>query len=205
MKVLGIAGSPRKNGNTLFLIKEALRSAQEEGAETELLALREKEIKPCDGCWSCRKTGKCHINDDMQEIYEKLKAADGIILGSPTYVGNVTSICQAFLERCTCLIRMKTEGDKVLHSDKTSALSDKAGGSIVTGRRRGVQGALDVLNFFMMMHLMVITHAGVAGFCQSLEPDVIKDEDKDAVAMSAELGKVVVANIKKFARDTVLA
>ncbi len=204
MKVLGIAGSPRKNGNSTFLIKEALRSAQEEGAETELILLWGKEIKPCDGCWSCRKTGKCHINDDMQEIYEKLKAADGIILGSPTYVGNVTSTCQAFLERCTCFIKMKTEGDKVLHSDKTSTLSGKAGGSIVTGRRRGVQGAMDVLNFFLMMHLMVITHAGVAGFCQGLEPGVIKDEDKDAVDMAAELGKVVVSNIKKFSPAKVL-
>jgi hypothetical protein len=96
---------------------------------------------------------------------------------------------------------MRTEADKVLHIDKNSALSGKAGGSIVTGRRRGVQGPLDVLNFFFLMHRMTLTHAGVAGFCQDLGPgSPIKDEDKDAVAMAAELGKVVMMTIKRLAQ-----
>ena len=72
------------------------------------------------------------------------------------------------------------------------------GGSIVTGRRRGVQGALDTLNFGMMTHGVIIPHAGVAGFCQSLEQPAIQNEDKYAVAMAAEMGKAVVKYIKKL-------
>ncbi len=199
MKVLGIAGSPRKNGNSTLLVTEALKSAQRRGAETELILLREKEITPCDGCWTCFKTHKCHIKDGMQEIYPKLQAADGIIIGSPTHIGNVSSICQAFLERSRCLTRMKQDGDVFVHAGKVSRLAGKVGGSIVTGRRRGVQGALDVLNFYLLLHRMVVTHAGVAGFCQSLEPGAIRDEDKYAVMMATELGKVVVSYIKKLA------
>jgi len=199
MTVLGIAGSPRKNGNSTLLLKEALRSAQQEGTETELILLTEKEIKPCDSCWSCLKTHKCHITDDMQEIYEKLEAASGIIISSPTHNGSISSICQAFSERCMCLFHMKTDGKAPLHSGKYSILSGKSGGSIVTGRRRGVQGALDVLNFYFLIHRMVLTHGGVAGFCQSIKPGAIIDEDKDAVAMAKELGKAVVANINQSA------
>lgn len=199
MKVLGIAGSPRKNGNSTLLITEALKSAQRRGAETELILLREKEIKPCDACWSCSKTHKCRIRDGMQEIYQMLLAADGIIIGSPTHIGNVSSICQAFMERCRCLTRMKQDGDVFVHAGKGSRLAGKVGGSIVTGRRRGVQGALDVLNFYLLLHRMVVTHAGVAGFCQSIEPGAIKDEDPYAVEMAAELGSAVVTYIKKLA------
>ncbi|MBI2831414.1 MAG: flavodoxin family protein [Chloroflexi bacterium] len=201
MKILGIAGSPRKNGNSTLLLKEALRSAEQEGAETELILLREKDITPCDGCWTCFKTYKCHIKDDMQEIYQKLEAADGLIIGSPTHISSVSSICQAFLERSRCLIRMKEEDEVFVHSDKVSLLMGKPGGSIVTGRRRGVQTALEVLNFFLLMHRMVLTHAGVAGFCQSTKPGAIKDEDKYAVEMAAELGRAVVTYARKLTAD----
>lgn len=204
MKVLGIAGSPRKNGSTTLLVKEALSSAQKEGAETELILLREKDIKPCDGCWSCFKAGRCHIKDDMQEIYEKLIAADGIIIASPTHCGNVSSRCAAFWERCFCLFQWKMVDGKFIHVGKTSLLEDKVGASIVTGRRRGVQGALDILNFNLLGHRMILTHPGVAGFCQSIKPGAIKDEDKVAVAMAAEVGKVVVTYIRKLSPSKVL-
>ncbi len=199
MKVIGIAGSPRRNANSTFLLEEALRGAREEGADTELILIREKEIKPCEACWSCQKTGRCRIEDDLQEIMEKLEAADGIILASPTHVGNISSICQAFLERTHSAIRMKEVNGKLVNVGKTSTLGGKVGGSIVTGRRRGVQGALDVLNYALLMRNMVVAHAGVAGFCKSMEPGAIKDEDKDAVAMARELGTVVATYIKKLA------
>lgn len=68
MKVLGIVFSPRRNGNTEILVREALKGAEEVGAETELITTRDYKINPCDGCESCYETGKCHINDDMQII-----------------------------------------------------------------------------------------------------------------------------------------
>ena len=86
-----------------------------------------------------------------------------------------------------------------LHTDKFSVLTGKPGGAIVTGRRRGVQGALDALHFGMLTHGVILPHGGVAGFCFSLDPEAVKDEDPYAVAMAAEVGRAVVKYIKKLA------
>jgi len=99
MKVLGIVCSPRKGGNTEILVKEALASAQEAGAETELVSVVGKKIAPCDGCRSCRKTGVCHIQDDMQSVYQQLQTADAIIFGSPVYFCSVSAQAKAIMDR----------------------------------------------------------------------------------------------------------
>jgi multimeric flavodoxin WrbA len=99
MKVLGIVCSARKEGNTEILVKEALASAQEAGAETELVLVAGKNIMPCDGCNSCRQTGACHIKDDMQPIFKQLETADGIIFGSPVYFGSVSAQAKAIMDR----------------------------------------------------------------------------------------------------------
>ncbi len=199
MKVLGIAGSPREFSNSTFLLKTALKAAELEGAETELVLLREKNIKHCDGSWTCAETGKCDIEDDMQELYIKLAEADGIISASPTQFGTVSSLHQSFWERTLALLRQKIKDGIPLHIDKFSALTGKPGGAIVTGRRRGVQGALDTIHFGFLTHGIIIPHGGVAGFCLSLTGETIKNDDPYAVAMSAEVGKAVVKYIRKLA------
>ncbi|MDK2924712.1 MAG: hypothetical protein PWQ41_486 [Bacillota bacterium] len=100
MKILGIVGSKRKKGNTSCLVQEAIRAAQNEGAETELIFLGDYSIKDCTGCEGCKHTYKCVINDDMQKIYPLLLEADGIILGSPTYFYNISADMKAFIDRC---------------------------------------------------------------------------------------------------------
>jgi len=102
MKILGIIGSKRKNGNTACLVQEALKAAQREGAKTELIFLGDYSIKDCTGCEGCKDTLKCVINDDMQKIYPLLLEADGIILGSPTYFYNISADMKAFIDRCYC-------------------------------------------------------------------------------------------------------
>lgn len=205
MKVLGIAGSPREKSNSTFLLKEALRAAEEEGAETELIMLKDKNIQHCDGNWACAETGICDINDDMQEIYEKFEAADGVIVASPTHFGSVSSYYQKFIERTLPLMRQKMKDGVPLHVEKFSVLTGKPGGAIVTGRRRGVQGALDALHFGLLTHGVIIPHGGVAGFCFSLDPEAIKEEDVYAAAMAAEVGRAVVKYIKKLAPSKVSA
>ncbi|MEM5879463.1 MAG: NAD(P)H-dependent oxidoreductase [Candidatus Aenigmatarchaeota archaeon] len=121
MKVIGICGSPRK-GNTEFLLREALKAAEEKGAETELILLREKRIEFCDGCSKCEKTGICHIIDDMQEVYEKLEEADAIILGSPNYYDNVSGLMKNFIDRTL-----------VYYSLRENKIKGKKGGIIAVG------------------------------------------------------------------------
>ena len=91
-KIVGIVGSPRRGRNSEFLVNEALKTAAEEGAETELISLAGKEIKPCDACQRCRdKNVDCHIQDDLAPIFKKMLEADGIILATPVYVGSATA------------------------------------------------------------------------------------------------------------------
>ena len=102
MKILGIAGSKRKKGNTSILLQEALKAAQKEGAETELIFLGDYTIKDCLGCEGCNETYRCVINDDMQKYIPSFLDADGIILGSPTYFYNISADMKAFIDRCYC-------------------------------------------------------------------------------------------------------
>lgn len=100
MNVLGIAGSPRAGGNTEVLLTEMLAGAGEEGAETEAVHLRTCAIHPCTGCERCRKDLTCtRFYDSMHLLYPKIEAADGLILGSPTYNYNITPEMKAFIDR----------------------------------------------------------------------------------------------------------
>jgi multimeric flavodoxin WrbA len=98
LKILFICSSPRK-GNTEWLMKELMRTVEERGGKTELVTLKDKNIKICDGCLSCTKTGICHVRDEMQEIYEKILYADAIVLGSPAYMHAPTSLAMTFIHR----------------------------------------------------------------------------------------------------------
>ena len=100
MKAIGICGSPRNGSNTEILLREALKTMEKSGVETELILLREKNIELCKGCdEQCHNTGECIISDDMQKIYEKLSNSDVIIFGSPTYFDNVTGLMKNFMDR----------------------------------------------------------------------------------------------------------
>jgi multimeric flavodoxin WrbA len=125
MKIIGISGSPRVGGNTEVLVREALEGAKQKGAEIELVALSGLKIEGCRACTECGKNGKCIIEDDMQAIYPKLMAADGMIIGTPIYFGQMTSQTKAFIDRTYLLSKL---GKK---------LEGKVGGVIAVGGRAG--------------------------------------------------------------------
>jgi multimeric flavodoxin WrbA len=103
IKVLGIAGSPRRSGNTDLLLDEALKGAQEAGAEVEKIYVRDYKITPCIECNGCFKDGRCVVKDDMQEIYPKLLEADRIIFASPMFFMGITGWAKALIDRCQAL------------------------------------------------------------------------------------------------------
>jgi len=99
-KILGIMGSPRKNGNTHVLISKILESAQTEGgAETKLIFLSGLTINECDGCYSCWKGKKCSKKDDMNDIYPLIINSDVLIFGTPVYWFGPTALMKAFIDR----------------------------------------------------------------------------------------------------------
>lgn len=104
MKILGIVGSPhRRMGNTYKLVSLVMEEAERLGAETETVVLSDLKIGYCQGCGKCLSEGRCPQDDDMEGLVEKIFAADGIILASPTYIFSVTAQMKTFLDRCVWL------------------------------------------------------------------------------------------------------
>ena len=104
MKVILINGSPRKNWNTHTLLMEAENGAKAAGAETELFHLYDLDFKDCRSCFACKLRGNktegvCAINDGLRPVYEKIMDADGLIIGSPVYYGNLTGETISFINR----------------------------------------------------------------------------------------------------------
>ena len=176
MKIIGIVCSPRKGGNTEVLVQEALTGAQDHGVEIELLTVWNKDIKPCDGCLSCEKTGKCHMKDDMQEIYLKLLEADGIIWGTPVYFFNATAQAKILIARSYALY---------VNNNK---LTNKVGGVISVGASLGNVGVWNLFNTFFSVHHMLSTDF-VYGYARN-KGDIRKD--KHAMKASRELGRQIV-------------
>jgi multimeric flavodoxin WrbA len=102
-KIIAIYGSPRKNGNSAALLKEAVAGARQEGADVEEVFLRDHKISPCLEIYNCIKTGECAIRDDFPEILAKLEASKGIMLASPIFFYTVSAHTKTFMDRCQSL------------------------------------------------------------------------------------------------------
>lgn len=104
MIVSGFMGSPRKNGNTAFLLKTFLEEAKNHGAETHMVHVPGLNIHPCTGCALCEKKGYCHFEDDMQkEVFPLMRMSDVVVIASPIYFYNVPSELKALIDRSQTL------------------------------------------------------------------------------------------------------
>ena len=100
MKILGICASPRgSKSTTLRLVQALLKGAKEAGAEVELVDVCDLDIKFCNACQVCFKTGVCVHKDDFQGLYDKILAADGLVWGSPNYFRSVTAQMKTLIDR----------------------------------------------------------------------------------------------------------
>ena len=186
MKVLGIVCSPRKGGNTEIMMDTALAGARSYGAETELWTVAGKDLKPCDGCGACiKRDGRCHIKDDMQELYPKVIASDGIIFGSPAYFWSVTAQAKIVIDRLYSLYKMTALGKAVLPG--------KVAGVISVATAWGHGSVCSQFNaFFQHSHMLFADWA----FGYAFTKGTVK-KDKYAMKSSEELGKAVASLIKQ--------
>lgn len=146
MKVLAINSSARKDGNTAILINRVFEELKKENIETEMIQLAGQIIEPCKACWACGGKQNCvHRRDNFRGIFDKIKEADGIILGSPVYSANVSANMQAFLERAAVVCDMNP-----------GLLTHKAGCAVAAVRRAGAIQALDTMNHFFLNHEMIV-------------------------------------------------
>lgn len=181
MQVLCISCSPRKKGNTDLLLEQALAGATQEGAKVIVLSLRDMTISPCDGCYACAKTGKCHIDDDMKEIYEALEESQGVIIGSPIYFWSICGQAKVMIDRTMALRFPQPQ------------LANKVGGIILTAGRRGCMNASGILTYWMMSNHMWPADV-VDGYAMA-KGDICKD--LHAMKASFELGRLVVKLAEK--------
>lgn len=126
-KVIAINGSPRKNANTATLLQKALEGAASAGAETEMIHLVDLNYKGCISCFACKRKGtqyvnSCAMRDDLSPVLEKAMQSDGVILGSPIYLGDVTSLMRGFIERFGFIILHMTT--KVITDSRAACCSE---------------------------------------------------------------------------------
>jgi len=100
MEVTGFVGSPRRTGNTSYLVQEILESAARKGVDTQLIHLNGLSIRGCQACMKCKEEPiRCAVDDDMQDLYPAIESSDAVILGSPIYIGNITGLMKTFIDR----------------------------------------------------------------------------------------------------------
>ena len=149
MKVVAFNGSARKDGNTAILINLALDELKREGIETELIQLAGQNISGCIACYQCMKNkdGHCAVKADrVNEYIEKMQKAEGILLGSPTYVSDFTTNMKALLERSTIVCR----------ANGADMFKRKVAAGIVAVRRGGAIHAFSTLNYFFLLSQMIV-------------------------------------------------
>lgn len=170
MKVVAFNGSPRVNGNTARAIKVVLNELEEQGIATEFVQLGGANIHGCRACYRCgqNKNGRCSYDDDeMNNFIEMMKAADGIIIGSPVYFSNVSCDVKALIERAGFVAR-----------SNDNLLRRKVGAAVVSMRRAGGTFAYAAINHFFGISEIVIPSSSYWNLGVGLKPgDVEKDEE----------------------------
>ena len=154
MKVIGICGSPKKDGSTtLFSLKKALAKVELFGIDTEIIELSHYSMSGCDACNDCKKSGYCSINDDFSsKIFGILDDPEvkGFIFASPVYFGGVTSQMKAFIDRCVVFRRRGFDWE------------NKVAGVLTIGNsRNGGQelAAMDLIAFSMIHGMIIVPDA----------------------------------------------
>lgn len=148
MKVLGINGSPRKDGNTHDLIISVFDALQAEGIETEYIQLGGRNIRGCTACYKCveNQDKRCAVKNDIcNEVIEKMIDADGFVLGSPTYFTSVTAELKALIDRAG-LVAVVNGG----------LFRHKVGAAVVAVRRGGGIHVFDTINHLFQMSQMFV-------------------------------------------------
>ncbi|MBI5680820.1 MAG: flavodoxin family protein [Methanobacterium sp.] len=191
VKIIGIIGSPRKKGNTSYLVERSLEAAKNVGAEIESIHLGKIEIEPCNACDICKSTGECPKDDDINDVLIKLQNADGLIIGSPVYFGNVSSQLKILIDR-----------SRPLRSD--FKLKDKVCGAIAVGAARngGQETTIAAIHEFLLIHDAIIVGDGapLAHYGGTGAAGVAGDAKNDdfGIETSQNLGKRVAELARKI-------
>ena len=190
MKVVAFNGSSRKDGNTAILLRRVLVELEEAGIETELVQLHNKRFAGCTACLKCAETKdfRCSgLKDDgLNGCIEKMLAADGILIGSPTYYANCTATTQALMERAGYATRQNG-----------NPLARKVGAAVVAVRRGGAIHAFDSINHWFQINEMILIGSSYWNIGIGREIGEV-EQDAEGMATMTNLGRTMAWALKKL-------
>ena len=173
MKVIAINGSPKANGNTYTALTLVGEELQKESIEFEIIHIGNKLIRGCMACGSCAKTlnEQCIVNDEVNACLQKLKAADGILLGTPVHYSGIAGTMKSFLDRLFYVAG--ANGGMFRH---------KVGASVVAVRRSGGVPTFDALNHYINYAEMILPGSNYWNVIHGREPgEVLKDHEGNQI------------------------
>jgi multimeric flavodoxin WrbA len=186
MKVLLISGSPKPHGNTALLMQECSKAIEECGVETEIVSFAGMKIEACIACGRCSKEGKCGLDDGLNEIIEKIRTAEGLIVGTPVYFGTARGDVMCALQRI---------GYVSYNTDKF--LAGKVGGPVAVARRGGQTLTLQEMMMFFLINDMIVPGSNYWNMVFGRLPGEAL-EDKEGVASIRHFAANVAGLVKKL-------
>lgn len=168
MKVLLINGSPHEKGCTYTALKEIADTLAHEGVESEILWLGVKPIAGCIACGTCRRTGKCFVDDLVNETNARMAEFDALVVGSPVYYAGPSGQLTAFL-------------DRLFYS--RSGFAGKLGAAVVSCRRGGASAAFDRLNKYFTISRMPIVSSQYWNQVHGFTPDDVRRDGEGLQTM----------------------
>ena len=191
MKVLAVNGSPRVNGNTAHMLQTVLDVCKNAGLETQLYQAGGKPVHGCKACGGCgNHLGKCVTDDWINEVYPKMKEADAIVIGSPTYFADLTPETKALIDRTGFMSRR--DGN---------AFSRKVGAAVSAVRRAGEIHTLDSIQHMFLICDMVIPGSHYWNMSISRQPGDYEKDDEGIKTME-RLGENIVWLLNMIGKHT---
>lgn len=188
MKVVAFNGSSREEGNTYHAIQTVFDELRKEDIDTELVQLGGSNIQGCTACYECfeRKNKQCILDDNLNMFIEKMIASEGIIIGSPTYFSNVSTVVKALIERAG-----------LVSIANNYLFKRKVGASVVSVRRAGAAHVYSSINYFFGINHMIIPGSSYWNLGVGLNPgDLLKDTE--GVTTFKDLGQNMAWLLKKL-------
>ena len=183
-KVLLINGSPKVKGCTATALKEMIKVFEQEGVQTEMITVGNKNIRGCIGCDKCDETGKCVFDDQVNEVAPKFEAADGLVIGSPVYYGSPNGTLIAFLDRLFYSTHFKKHF--------------KVGAAVVSCRRGGNSASFDVLNKYFTISSMPVASSTYWNQVHGFTAEDVK-KDLEGLQIMRNLARNMAFMIKAIA------
>jgi len=189
MKVVAFNGSGRKDGNTAILLNLVLNELKKERIETELIQLAGETLSGCIACYRCaeNKDQKCAVVKDQVNTYiAKMQQAQGILLGSPTYIADMSANMKALIERSSIVSR-----------SNGGLFTRKVGAAVIAVRRAGSTHVLSSINYFFLINQMIIPGSNYWNMGFGRNPGEVKD-DAEGIQIMSTLGQNMAWLLKKI-------